>query len=118
MIKVNKWCYKLNHPITDEWLSNNYFRHSSTREGYVHSFSVYKHNNNTILTCEIVISDENRSVKIDVYGYDHTSYGPWYQRNFDQYDTDYVNIIENRIHKELRKLGIVERMRKQTWKKS
>ena len=117
MIKTNKWCYKLNHPITDEWLANNHFRHSSSHEGYVHTFPAYKHNNTTVLTGEIVISDEDKSVKVDIYGYDHTPYGPWYDRNFVQYGTDYIDTIEDRVHKELRKLGIVERVRKKTWKK-
>ena len=117
MIKVNKWCYKLNHPITNEWLENNHFRHSSAYEGYVHTFSVYKHNNTTVLTGEIVINDENQSIKLDIYGYNHTPYGAWYEGNFIQYDTDYINAIEDRVHKEFRRLGIVERTRKKTWKK-
>lgn len=112
MIKVDKWCYKFNHPINEEWLRNNYFYFSSNADGYVHKFIAYKHNNVAVLTGRLIISNEDQLIKLCILASDNTPYGPWYNNNFVQYAPEFIDAIENRIHKELHRLGIVEKVRK------
>lgn len=97
--------------VTKAWLLHNGFRYNrmySTDESdvYLYRFPVYKYEKFTTLECELVIYLEDGNVVINVFDYGtNNKYAPYYYLEYGNY-TKMLDVINNKIDKELKRLKI------------
>lgn len=97
--------------VTKEWLYKNGFRYNKIfsdeeNEVYTYRFSVYKYGDINVLECELVIVLQTGGVSINVYDKNtRNKYAPFYNVEYGNYDK-ILNVINNRIEKELERLDI------------
>ena len=78
---------------------------------YYKSFPVIKYNKIPILFAVILINIDNNNVQIDVYDKNNDCYSPWYLRKNGfgaPIYRDLIQKIDNRIMKEIKKIGIIK----------
>ena len=97
--------------MTKQWLLSNGFCYNrlfsdGETESYTYRFPVYKHEEFTILECELRVILESQYVYVDVYDYNTINkYAPFYFYEYGQYGLLLRNIWQV-IEKEIQRLGI------------
>ena len=79
---------------------------------FTYSFPVDYYNKTPVIVCKIRVYLDNGEVNLDVFNCGDSSMFPaWYQRNSRLFDCqrEYVSKIDQKIGKELDKLGVVRR---------
>lgn len=101
-------------PLSRSWLRSKNFRFNkyfSDVESivYTYRFPVFKYGKYTTLECELRSAVEKDVIYIDVYHYNtHDKYAPFYDCEYGNFDK-ILTIIDKKIMKQLKELGIKER---------
>ena len=83
------------------------FKYDYILKDYVYEFPVYKYGRKPVITCKLGINPDTYEVWFGVYDLKGNSYAAYYNREFHKNNL-VVEIVENNIKKELKKLGVVQ----------
>lgn len=97
--------------ITKEWLVSNGFRYNRLLSDeevdvYTYRFPVLKHDNFTVLECELCVELNDNNIKINVYDYNsYSKYAPFYYCEYGNYGS-LLKEIHKKINMKLKDLNI------------
>ena len=101
---------------TKTWLYNHGFKHSKIIsdefvDAYTYRFPVYRYNMLILLECEILIFLQTGEVRLNVFDNNTRDvYAPFYCYEYGGKNSVLIQ-INNKIERELKKLGIKERIK-------
>ena len=111
MIHINKSIYSNKYVIKDNssqhLLDLGFRRYCEPEERYVYNFVISKYGKSIVLCGRIIAYTDTKEIKIDVITHNYTTYAPFYDVEYGNYESIMDKINKN-ILKEFKKLGISE----------
>ena len=113
MIHINKSIYSNRYIIKDnspQHLLDLGFRryYYEPEERYVHNFVISKYSKSIVLCGRIIAYTDTKEIKIDVMTHNYTTYAPFYDVEYGNYEPIMKKINKN-ILEEFKKLGIIKK---------
>lgn len=96
-----KQIYK--NKLSIQELKTKGFRYDMQYQNYTYEFPVYKYKRKPFVICKVFISEEDKSVRFNVYNVNGNLYTAYYNREYGR--SLLIKLIEKNIEKEFRKLG-------------
>ena len=112
MIHISKSIYSNRYVIKDNssqrLLDLGFRRYCDSEERYVYNFVISKYGKSIVLCGRIIAYTDTKEIKIDVMTHNYTTYAPFYDVEYGNYEPIMKKINKN-ILEEFKKLGIIKK---------